>query len=83
MPSKDDTREQLAWEAQRRARLAVPAFAGGFLYLLSAIVITSTLNGLPTVGPLQGLRPLVGGKRTPPSAPARKRSNSSPGTPCR
>ena len=45
MPSAGEIREQIERELNRRTRLAVPAFAGGFLYLLSAIIITSTLNG--------------------------------------
>jgi hypothetical protein len=69
MPDKAEIREQVAWEQERRKRLAVPAFAGGFLYLLSAIVITSTLNGLPTVGPLQGLKPVIAGEANPPVSP--------------
>ncbi len=69
MPSKDETREEIAWELRRRQRLSVPAFAGGFLYLLSAIVITSTLNGLPTVGPLQGLAPVIAGETNPAVSP--------------
>ena len=54
MPSASEINEQVARESHRRSRLAVPAFAGGFLYLLSGIVVTSTLNGAPTVGLLQG-----------------------------
>ena len=69
MPSAAEIREQTLSEARRRARLAVPAFAGGFLYLLSAIVISSTLNGLPTVGPLQGLTPTVQGVAEPTRSP--------------
>ncbi len=69
MPGKDEIRTQVAWELHRRTRLAVPAFAGGFLYLLSAIIITSTLSGLPTVGPLQGLAPLVAGEANPAVSP--------------
>ena len=69
MASKADTRAQIESELHRRTRLAVPAFAGGFLYLLSAIVITSTLNGLPTVGPLQGLAPLIRGESDPAVSP--------------
>ena len=65
MPSNAEIRKQIAWELNRRQRLSVPAFAGGFLYLLSAIVITSTLNGLPTVGPLQGLAPVIAGETNP------------------
>ncbi|MCW3032169.1 MAG: hypothetical protein JWM60_514 [Solirubrobacterales bacterium] len=69
MPSDPDIRKQTAWELNRRTRLAVPAFAGGFLYLLSAIIITSTLNGLPTVGPLQGLGPAISGEANPAVSP--------------
>jgi hypothetical protein len=69
MPSAAETREQVERELHRRSRLSVPAFAGGFLYLLSAIVITSTLKGLPTVGPLQGLAPTVQGVGEPVVSP--------------
>jgi len=69
MPSAAEIREETDRELRRRSRLAVPAFAGGFLYLLSAIVITSTLNGLPTVGPLQGFGPTLEGVREPPVSP--------------
>lgn len=69
MAKDDDKRGQIAWELARRARLAVPAFAGGFLYLLSAIVISSTLNGLPTVGPLQGLEATLHGDANPAVSP--------------
>jgi len=69
MPSAGEIREQVASELHRRSRLAVPAFAGGFLYLLSAIVISSTLNGLPTVGPLEGLAPAVQGVSEPAVSP--------------
>jgi hypothetical protein len=69
MPSAGEIREQVTHESTRRARLAVPAFAGGFLYLLSAIVITSTLGSLPTVGPLQGLAPALSGVANPAVSP--------------
>lgn len=69
MASKAEISSQIESELHRRSRLAVPAFAGGFLYLLSAIVITSTLNGLPTVGPLQGLAPLLNGEADPAVSP--------------
>jgi hypothetical protein len=69
MPSTAEIREETQREAHRRSRLAVPAFAGGFLYLLSAIIITSTLNSLPTVGPLQGLTPAMQGVAEPTVSP--------------
>jgi hypothetical protein len=69
MPSTAEQREQIEGELDRRKRLSVPAFAGGFLYLLSAIIITSTLNGLPTVGPLEGLTPTVQGVSEPTVSP--------------
>jgi hypothetical protein len=44
----------------------VPAFGGGFLYLLSGIVASETLKGAPTVGLLQGLAPALSGEANPP-----------------
>jgi hypothetical protein len=61
MPSASEIKEQVASESERRGRLAVPAFAGGILYLLSAIIISSTLGGAPTVGLLEGLAPALSG----------------------
>jgi hypothetical protein len=61
--------EQLARESQRRARLGVPAFAGGFLYFLSAIIVTSTLSSAPTVGIFQGLAPALRGEANPAVSP--------------
>jgi hypothetical protein len=69
MPSAGDIRQQVAEETERRSRLSVPAFAGGFLYLLSAIVISSTLNGAPTVGLLEGLKPALSGVADPAVSP--------------
>ena len=69
MPSADQISEQTAKELDRRRRLAVPAFAGGLLYLLSSIVISSTLNGAPTVGLLQGLAPAISGVANPQVSP--------------
>jgi hypothetical protein len=60
MPSSSEIKEQVAWETERRTRLAVPAFAGGVLYLLSGIITQSTLNGAPTVGLIQGLASTAG-----------------------
>ncbi len=69
MPSASEIREQVAIETDRRSRLAVPAFGGGFLYLLSAIIITETLKGAPTVGLLQGLTPALSGVANPAVSP--------------
>ena len=69
MPSAKEIREQIELEAERRSRLGVPAFAGGFLYLLSAIVIASVLNTAPTVGLLQGLTPAIKGEANPRESP--------------
>ncbi len=49
--------------------MGVPAFAGGFLYFLSAIIVTATLNSAPTVGLLQGLTPAIRGVANPPISP--------------
>ena len=65
MASRDDARAQVTRESERRSRLAVPAFAGGVLYLLSAIIIQATVSGAPTVGVLQGLSPALGGIANP------------------
>jgi uncharacterized membrane protein (UPF0136 family) len=69
MPSTGEISEQVAKETASRNRLAVPSFAGGFLYLLSAIVITETINGAPTVGLIQGLTPLLSGVANPAVSP--------------
>jgi hypothetical protein len=69
MPSAGEIRQQVAKEIDRRTRLAVPAFAGGILYLLSSIIISSTLNGAPTVGLLQGLSPAFRGVADPAVSP--------------
>jgi hypothetical protein len=69
MPSPTEISEQLADESQRRARLGVPAFAGGFLYFLSAIIVTSALSSAPTVGLLQGLAPALRGEANPAVSP--------------
>jgi hypothetical protein len=69
MPSAGEIRQQVAEESERRSRLSVPSFAGGFIYLLSAIVISSTLNGAPTVGVLEGLKPALSGVADPTVSP--------------
>jgi hypothetical protein len=69
MPNASEIREQVASETERRNRLAVPAFAGGFLYLLSAITIASTINAAPSVGLFQGLAPALSGVAEPAVSP--------------
>jgi hypothetical protein len=64
-----DIRQQIEREMAARNRLAVPAFAGGFLYLLSAIIISGTLKGAPSVGLLQGLAPALRGEANPAVSP--------------
>ena len=56
-------------ESAWRSRMGVPAFAGGFLYFLSAIIVTATLNSAPTVGLLQGLTPAIRGVANPAISP--------------
>jgi hypothetical protein len=70
MPSAGEIRKQVARESEWRGRLAVSAFGGGFLYLLSAIIITETLNAAPTVGLLQGLAPALSGEANPAVSPS-------------
>lgn len=69
MPSASEIRQQVEHETERRARLSVPAFAGGVLYLLSAIIIAGTLKGAPTVGLLEGLAPALKGEVEPAVSP--------------
>jgi hypothetical protein len=69
VPSASEIRDQVARESEWRSRLAVPAFAGGVLYLLSAISIEGTLKGAPTVGVLQGLEPALRGVANPAVSP--------------
>jgi hypothetical protein len=69
MPDSDAISAQVARESERRARLSVPAFGGGFLYLLSGITISETLKGAPTVGLLQGLGPALSGVANPAVSP--------------
>jgi hypothetical protein len=69
MPGAAEIKQQVARETERRERLAVPAFAGGVLYLFGAIIIAGTLKGAPTVGLLQGLEPLLRGRAEPSMSP--------------
>jgi hypothetical protein len=68
-PSKGEIRERIAHESRRRARLGVPAFAGGVLYLLGAITLSATLKKVPTVGLIQGVAPAVDGQVNPAVSP--------------
>jgi hypothetical protein len=69
MPSKSEIAAQVTRESEWRRRLSVPAFACGFLYLLSWITISETLRGAPTVGLLQGLEPAFSGVANPAVSP--------------
>ncbi len=69
MANANEISQQIAFESERRQQLAVPGFAGGLLYLLSAIIIASTLKGAPTVGLLQGLAPALSGVAEPTVSP--------------
>jgi hypothetical protein len=69
MPTADDIRVQVAAELERRKRLAVPALAGGVLYLLGTIILVSTSNSAPKVGLLQGLAPAISGVANPRVSP--------------
>ncbi len=66
MATAAEIEQRTAFESERRARLAVPAVAGGVLYLLSGIILNATLKELPTVGVLQGLEPALKASPTPP-----------------
>jgi len=69
MPSQSEIRAQVASESERRNRLAVPALAGGILYLLGSIIIAGTLKGAPTVGLFEGLAPALKGEANPVESP--------------
>ncbi len=68
-PGRSEIRRQVERESERRARLGVPAFAGGVLYLLASITLTATLKGLPTVGVIQGIAPALNGQANPAVSP--------------
>lgn len=64
-----EIRTQLELETNWRSRLGVPAVAGGFLYLIGAVIISSALNGAPTVGLLQAISPAIKGEVRPARSP--------------
>jgi hypothetical protein len=68
-PSKREIRDRVAYESTRRTRLAVPATAGGILYLLGAITLSATLKRVPTVGLIQGVAPAIDGQVNPAVSP--------------
>ncbi|HWX87884.1 MAG TPA: hypothetical protein VNX67_06910 [Solirubrobacteraceae bacterium] len=64
-----DIKQRIAFESDRRARLSVPAAAGGGLFLLSGIILNAALKELPKVGIVQGLEPALRGQATPAIGP--------------
>jgi hypothetical protein len=60
-----DIQQRVAYESSRRARLGVPAAAGGVLYLLGSIILSASLKTLPTVGIIQALEPALHGEANP------------------
>lgn len=69
MATATDIKERVSFESARRARLAVPALAGGVLYLLSGIILSAALKELPAVGIVQGLEPALRGRAAPVVSP--------------
>lgn len=69
MSSASEIASRTSFESDRRARLGVPAAAGGVLYLLSGIILSATLNNLPSVGVVQGLAPALRGEANPTVSP--------------
>jgi|SRR5580693_5261362 hypothetical protein len=69
MTATAEIQQRTAFERARRARLGVPAAAGGVLYLLSAIILNATLKELPTVGIVQGVEPALRGEGSPAVSP--------------
>jgi hypothetical protein len=68
-PDKRQIRERVAHESYRRNRLGVPSIAGGVLFLLGGVIVTTTLRPLPTVGAIQGLAPALRGEANPAVSP--------------
>ena len=69
MASSTEIQERVSFESARRARLAVPAVAGGVLYLLGGIILSAALKELPAVGVVQGLEPALKGRAAPVVSP--------------
>jgi hypothetical protein len=68
-PDKAAIRARVAFESERRPRLGVPSFAGGFLFLLGGITVSATLKALPTVGVIQVVAPALRGEANPSVGP--------------
>lgn len=69
MATAPEIKQRVTFESARRARLAVPAVAGGVLYLLSGIILSAALKELPAVGIVQGLEPVLRGQSSPGVSP--------------
>jgi hypothetical protein len=69
MATAAEIKQRIAFESDRRARLSVPAAAGGVLFLLSGIILNAALKELPTVGIVQGLEPALHGQASPAASP--------------
>lgn len=69
MATAAEIKQRVELESARRARLAVPAVAGGVLYLLSGIILNATLKELPSVGIVQALSPALNGEADPAVSP--------------
>jgi hypothetical protein len=68
-PGKAEVRARVEFESRRRLRLGTPAIAGGVLFLLGGVIVSTTLRPLPTVGPIQGLAPALRGEANPAVSP--------------
>lgn len=68
-PDKAAIRARVEHESYRRNRLGVPSIAGGVLFLLGGVIVSTTLRQLPTVGTIQGLAPALRGEANPAVSP--------------
>jgi hypothetical protein len=68
-PDKKQVRARVEHETERRNRLGVPSIAGGVLFLLGGVIVSTTLHSLPTVGTIQGLAPALRGEANPAVSP--------------
>jgi hypothetical protein len=61
MATASEIKERVAFETARRERLGVPVTAGGVLYVLGVVIVTTQLQHRPTVGVIQALEPALRG----------------------